>query len=288
MLEMLINPKRAERRPWEMFLIGLIYAGFSMWLVHTIFSKDPVLNQYSGWILILFCVIFAMPFFYYLIKLEEEKDIKYDGVFRLLKEHNRALMALLWLFIGFIVAFSIGYAILPEPGISFKPQIETFCYINKPGSLEQCVNEYSSSVPATGELTGDMTAGTKVGMIFINNVGVMIFTLIFSLIFGAGAIFILAWNASVIAAAIGIFTKGQILNLHMGLLRYMIHGLPEIAAYFIAALAGGIISIAVIKHDTSSERFWPIAQDSIILIAVAVLILIISALIEVFITPVLF
>jgi len=48
--------------------------------------------------------------------------------------------------------------------------------------------------------------------------------LLFSLVFGAGAIFILAWNASVIAGAIGIFTKQSLLEIPIGLARYMIHG----------------------------------------------------------------
>jgi len=109
------------------------------------------------------------------------------------------------------------------------------------------------------------------------------------LIFGAGAIFILAWNASVISAAIGIFTKGQISGIPLGLGRYMfIHGLPEIAAYFIAALAGGILSTAFIKHDTKSEKFWTIIQDSLNLVIIAIAILFLAALMEVFITPALF
>jgi uncharacterized membrane protein SpoIIM required for sporulation len=58
---------------------------------------------------------------------------------------------------------------------------------------------------------------------------------VFSLIFGAGAIFVLAWNASVIAAAVGIFSK-NIGNLPLGIARYMIHGIPEITAYFVAAV----------------------------------------------------
>ena len=114
------------------------------------------------------------------------------------------------------------------------------------------------------------------------------FTLVFSLIFGAGAIFILAWNASVIAAAIGIFSKSSLSNLPLGIIRYMIHGIPEIGSYFTGALAGGIISIAIIKHDLKSEKFWIILQDSLNLIILAVVLLIIAALIEVFITPILF
>ena len=41
--------------------------------------------------------------------------------------------------------------------------------------------------------------------IFINNMGVLFLCIIFSFLYGAGAIFILTWNASVIAAAIGSF-----------------------------------------------------------------------------------
>ena len=88
-----------------------------------------------------------------------------------------------------------------------------------------------------------------------NNLLVMIFTLIFSLLFGAGAIFILAWNASVISASIGIFTKYSRVDIPLGLARYMIHGFPEIAAYFVAALAGGIFGIGVARHGIKNKMF---------------------------------
>jgi uncharacterized membrane protein SpoIIM required for sporulation len=288
MLEMLIHPKRAERRPWEMFFIGLVYASLSILLVHWVFSKDAVLSQYSGIFMITFCVIFSMPFMYYIIKLEEQKDIEYSGMKRLLKEHSKAIMALLWLFFGFIVAFSFWYLVLPGTGINFKAQIETYCMINRPNSYVECAKGYGVNVPVTGQITGGMTAKDKVFAIFANNIYVMIFTLIFSLIFGAGAIFILAWNASVIAAAVGIFSKSNIGGLPLGIMRYMIHGIPEIAAYFVAALAGGILSVAIIKHDTKSEKFWTVIQDSLNLIMIAVAVLFIASLIEVFITPILF
>jgi uncharacterized membrane protein SpoIIM required for sporulation len=74
----------------------------------------------------------------------------------------------------------------------------------------------------------------------------------------------------------------------MGLARYMIHGIPEIAAYFVGALAGGIISVAIIRRDLKGERMWRIFQDALILMLIAVAILIVAGLIEVYITPVLF
>lgn len=286
MFELLINPKKAERQPWEMFFIGIFYAALSLILVQWIFSGDPVLSKYTGVLVVTFCVMFSIPFMYFAIKNEEEKDLEINGFMRLIKEHGKALVYFMFLFLGFIVAFSAWYIVFQDGNQNFKAQIETYCMINKPSHFEECVSEYGIGTPA--KTTGFLTSQEKIVNIFANNIYVLIFTLIFSLIFGAGAIFILAWNASVISAAIGIFSKSEIANLPIGLARYMIHGLPEIGSYFAAALAGGIISIAIIKHDVNSEKFWIILQDSLNLIILAVILLFFAALIEVFVTPALF
>jgi len=59
-------------------------------------------------------------------------------------------------------------------------------------------------------------------------------------------------------------------------------------AYFTAGLAGGIISIAVIKHDFGSKKFTHVLIDSLDLIVISLVILLIAAFIEVHITPSLF
>ena len=283
MIELLMKPKKAERHPWEMFFIGLFYASVSLLLVSFVFSKDSVLSQFGGILVVTFTVICSLPFVYYIIKLEEGKDLQIDEGGRLLKEHSKALRALMWLFMGFVVAFAFWYMVLPNhTEVNFNAQIKVFCAINSPANFEHCIAQHGLSV------TGDVTRTKLVMNIFANNIYVLIFTLLFSLAFGAGAIFVLVWNASVIAAAIGIFSKGRLINLPLGLMRYMIHGVPEIAAYFIGALAGGIISVAVIRRDLKGERMWRILQDSLLLVILAVVVLFLAALIEVFITPQLF
>ncbi len=286
MFEMLINPKKAEQRPWEMFFIGAFYATVSLILVKWVFSGDAVLSKYSGILVVTFCVMFSIPFMYFAIRNEEEKDLQITGYVKLLREHSKALLYFMFLFMGFIVAFSFWYIVFEDGNQNFRAQIETYCMINKPAHFEECVSEYG--VEHISKTTAFLTAKEKIVNIFANNIYVLIFTLVFSLIFGAGAIFILAWNASVIAAAIGIFSKSNLANLPLGLARYMIHGIPEIGSYFSGALAGGIISIAVIKHDIHSEKFWVILQDSLNLIILSVVLLFFAALIEVFITPALF
>ena len=285
MLEMLINPRKAEREPWELFFVGLFYASLSILLVNWIFGGDPVLAKYSGILVVTFCVMFTLPFIYYVIKLEEEKNEKIEGFAGLLKEHSKALHAFMWLFLGFVVAFSFWYIVLSS-NTSFRAQIETYCAINRPTNFDECVSQYG--IKTAVKTTAFVSAKEKIFMIFANNVYVLIFTFVFYLIFGAGAIFVLAWNASVIAAAIGIFTKSTLRDLPLGLARYMIHGIPEIGAYFVGALAGGILSVAVIKHEVKTEKFWKILQDALNLIIISVVVLFLASLVEVFITPSLF
>jgi len=286
MLELLFNPRKAERRTWELFFVGFFYASLSVLLVSWIFSQDFVLVKYSGILIICFTVMFSLPFVYYAIRIEERKIIPDMGSFKLLKEHSRTILIFLWLFFGFVVAYSLWYSLIHSP-YNFKAQVETYCAINRPADFNSCVLQHGikGEESITGSFFNDRD---RLFLIFINNMNVLIFTLIFSLIFGAGSIFILSWNGSVIAAAIGIITKADIYKIPFGIARYLLHGAPEIASYFIVALAGGIISVAITKHEMKKERFFDVLRDSINLVILAIVVLFIAAFIEVYITPKIF
>lgn len=271
--------KRIERNPWEMAYIGIIYASIAFILTSFFFSKDFVLDKYRGVLITTITLICCFPYYYFFLKQEEGKDLEINEEGKLVKEHMKALAALLWLFLGLTIGFSFWYLVSPsEAPKTFDAQIKTFCAINKPSGYEECLKSY-------GVITGSATEVNHLMGILVNNISVMVVILFFSLIFGAGAIFILIWNASVIGAAIGMFSK-DLMKMHFGVLRYLIHGIPEIAAYFIAALAGGIVSVALVKKDLKGERLWIVLEDCVILLILGVLILIASAFIEVYITPI--
>ena len=86
----------------------------------------------------------------------------------------------------------------------------------------------------------------------------------------------------------GIFAESKLIDFPASIMRYLIHGVPEIASYFIIALAGGIVSIAIIRHDFRHKEFWRILKDSLGLILISFVVLFIAALIEVFVTPAIF
>ncbi len=283
MLEAIIDPRKTERRQWRMFFVGLIYASLSLLLVHWFFSADLSLSKASGMLVVAFCIMFSLPYMYFIIKREEDEDEEVEGAFKVWKVHKDAIYALMWLFLGFVVAFSFWHIVLHDSNL-LNFQIQTYCQINNPGEVDKCISQYAFGSEATGAITKQM----RFLSILENNVYVMIFTLLFSLIFGAGAIFILVWNASVIAAAIGIFTQYRIVELPLGILRYMLHGGFEIAAYFITALAGGIFGVGAIRHGFKDSKFMRVVENVIILLFIAILVLILAAVIEVYITPFLF
>ncbi|MBI4440496.1 stage II sporulation protein M [Candidatus Woesearchaeota archaeon] len=269
--EFLISPRKAERRPWEMFFIGAVYSSLAVFLAYWIF-KD-----YSSVVMVFLTVLACIQFIHGAISLEEDKDKQNVGERFLLKSHGRALSYFMFLFLGFTVAFAAWKIILPSDMSStlFLAQDSTIQSIN-------------------AKFTGNAISSAKAFMVILmNNIRVLFFALLFSFFYGAGAIFILAWNASVIGAAMaGLMTsviEGGIFSaFSLAFLRYFTHGIPEILAYFTAALAGGIISIAIIKHDYRSKRFKEILVDSFDLIILSVAILVVAALIEVYLTPILF
>ena len=283
MLEMLLNPRSSERHPWELFFIGIVYASVSILLVTWVFANDAVLSKYSGILIVTFTVMLSMPSLYSIIKREEQKEERISDSYRLIKEHGHIIYSFLWLFVGLLVAFSFWYIVLGSTD-NYKAQIETYCAINSPNSYETCVMEYTIQTKTTGFVTG----ANMLGGIFANNLYVLIFTIFFSLVFGAGGIFILAWNASVISGAMVIFAKSNIYALPLSLARYMIHGLPEIAAYFTGTLAGGIIGLSIMRKEFKTDKFWSIMHDSLMLIIISIGLLVFAAIIEVFVTPVLF
>jgi len=290
MLESLINPKKAERKPWEMFFIGLIYASLSLLLVHWFFSGDQILSKYSGIMVVTFCVMFSLPFMYFIIKREEKQDEKINSFLGVWKVHSDAIYAFMWLFVGFLVAFSFWYIVLQDHSL-FNAQIGTYCAINNPSDVTGCISNYITSSNSTQQITGAAASSSsplRFVSILENNLLVMVFTLVFSIVFGAGAIFVLAWNASVISASIGVFTKYNIVDIPLGIARYMIHGFPEIAAYFVAALAGGIFGVGIARHGIKDKMFYKVAEHAAILILIAVMFLVVAGLMEVYLTPLLF
>ncbi|MFH1064341.1 MAG: stage II sporulation protein M [Candidatus Woesearchaeota archaeon] len=273
-LESLLDPKKAEERPWELFFLGVAYASFALVLSLWVFKG------YASIVMVSLTAICSVPLIYNIIKKEAEKDESKHTEFWLMKEHGKAVTAFTFLFLGFVAAFLIWFIILPSTTVQsiFEAQIATISHI-------------------TATPTGSVVNAGAIGGLLLNNMKILIFCFLFSFFFGAGAIFILTWNASVVATAIGAFVRNNVLShaggsiaaysqlISLGILKYMTHGVFEIVAYFIGALAGGIFSVAVIRHDFKTSQFRKTLLDSIDIFLIAAALLVVAAGVEVFVTP---
>lgn len=281
-VESLLLPVKAEKRPWALFFLGVLYTSVAIFLALWIFRDQ------SSLIMVFFIVMACIPLIYNTVKLEESKGMTIESESELLREHNKAIAFLLYLFTGITVASVFWYVLLPSGTVEvlFSKQAETIASIN---------NHYSGNT---------IQSLAIFSIIFFNNVKVLAFAVLFAFIFGAGAIFILTWNATVIGSAIGNFIRTNIDHyiasisivgansyfhiVSLGLLKYVIHGIPEIAAYFYGGLAGSIISIAIIRQHYKSEYFRNILVDFSELVLIAVAFLLVAAFLEVYVTPILF
>jgi len=257
--------------------------------------------------MIFLTVIAALPLIQNIIKLESDKDFVIADEVTLLAEHSKALMAFMFLFFGATAAFTFWYIALPSDVASslYGIQTQTINSLNLQVTGELAVeNSTQILTEVTGEFTSFVTTSTVLSRIFLNNLKVLIFCIIFSFIYGSGAIFILMWNASVIGVALGNFIRVNIAQyastfhlqkvasyffvVSLGVVRYALHGVPEILSYFVAGLSGGLISIAVVTHDIGTKNFYRVLLDSSDLLLISVAVLFIAALLEVFVTPIFF
>ena len=56
--------------------------------------------------------------------------------------------------------------------------------------------------------------------------------------------------------------------------------IPEVLAYLVAAIAGGIVSVAVSRHHFKTERFWTTIFDSMLFMLIAIFLVFVGAYIE--------
>ncbi|MFH1721234.1 MAG: stage II sporulation protein M [Candidatus Altiarchaeota archaeon] len=277
-LESLVVPEEWEKHPSKMFFIGFLYASIGLFFGLTVFS---------GYASIAAVFLTTMPLIvimYKAIVLEEQQDLECEGrnLWCIYKTHGRIISFFMYLFIGLVVAYSFWFTVL-SPDVSaraFEAQLATIEAINNPMS------------------GAFIDPNSAVFDIWSNNLRVLFFAILFSFLYGAGAIFILTWNASVIGVAVGSVGRRVLeksagsANLYFDYFStysvsfsYAIHGLPEIAGYFLGALAGGIISVAVVNHDYKSPEFKKIVLDSLELFLASILLLLVSGILEVYVTP---
>jgi len=252
-LDSLIEDKEALKDPIKTFFLGVIISLISLFISYTIFTES------TGLFTVIIITLATLPFINKLLKYEESEDEKIMDASTFTERYGDVIVTYIAFFSGMILAMSLSFVVLPD-------------------TVAERV--FDEQIKEINIIRGKFDFGNQFLEIFLNNISVLMLSFLFSFLFGSGAIFILGWNASVLAAAIGLISKasGGVKAVPAAVMMFLPHGSFEIGAYFIGAIAGGLISAAVTRRK--SVKFWPIVNDSLKLLVISFVFLIIGGIIE--------
>ncbi|MDD5111994.1 MAG: stage II sporulation protein M [Candidatus Altiarchaeota archaeon] len=195
---------------------------------------------------------------YHIKTLSEIKEdyIKKSNFFT---RHSRIIAFYFHLFLGMFMAFLMVY-MTSQPeyrNLVFKNQMDL---IYGPGGYFQ--------IP------------TALQAIVLNNLKIMFLCVLLSLFYGAGALLILTYNASIASVLYGGFLENAISGGSLMVIgAYLPHTTIEIMAYLFATVSGGILSKGIANAENRGFRF--LMADGLKFLVAAVLLVIIGGIVEV-------
>ncbi len=238
-LEASLSAKWAEKDFLRDFFFAFLIGCVALTMSHTLFNKSASIFA------IALISVATVTLLTKVLGKEEKKAYLaakkgYEG--RFLEEHEPAIQFLLTYFFAIVCVFAMFYFVLPPSAHSiFEIQFEG---ISELSALEQ-------AHPITS---------------FASNLVILVSTFIVALVFGGGIAFVLTWNASVAGVLLGMVALDPAGNSPILLLLI----LPELLAYHIAGIAGGIMSAGITRHGIRGKAFKYITRDVSKLIALAV------------------
>jgi len=269
-LESLMTPKDVRKNSWHLFFLGILFSSVGIIISLYVFPSNASLFS------VFFTTLAATPLFIDLLKDEEILSIKLlENKQPIFKNNIDIISAFFFLFLGFTISSVLWFSFLPEESLE--------------AAFSEQINEISAmKIIASANIienSGFFWSIVK------NNLRVLFFCILFSIIYGAGAVLILSWNASILGTAVGIFVREKVAgsqsmiidvlaNIPLGLGQYMLHGTFELVAYFIASLIGGIISASIIRKSFSNNNFFKLFKNIIFLLIISIILIFIAGFIE--------
>lgn len=321
--DLFLTAKNIIKRPYLLFFAVLFFFALSVFLLLEAFPAE------SSILVIVFTMIPIIPLFVKLIELQEER--LQHKPYRLTQVHLLKLYGYLFLGVILMSSFFYFFLPTHYSEKLFSSQYDALYDLSAPlakfsdyGLIDCSQYDFSSLVlePITsckvidfhqdgsyeyllyveGKVTPqyvyfveDKTISDYRGFVSMyfmsNNLSVLMFVFLTSFIFGAGALFVLLWNASIIGVFMGeyaikfsyIFSNKLLAYLWaipMTVFALIFHGFFEFLGFFMGAIAGGILSVGIIRHKFLDAEFKHVFVESSKLLLFAVLSIIFAAVIE--------
>ncbi len=260
-----------EKRPYFAFFIGIIYVLIAFFTSQIFFPRIVSIAT-------LFLVtLLLVPTVIKLLDIEEKREGK-DGIRNFFKDHRDIFEIYVFLFIGIFIGVLL---------LAMFTSMSNFDY-----QLDFLENQegLSSELVKTKTETGVQPSLNAFFGLVENNLLVILIAFGLSLFYGAGAMFLIVLNASIFAtfAAFVMRELPLITNKVTLLAIFSIHMVPELIGFLLAAIAGGVISKAVMQEKIFSEPFRNVMKDAFMIFVIAAIMIVAAAFLETFATTWLF
>ena len=275
-LELIFKTKDSIRKPVDALILGIIIPSIAFVTSSLLFSGYSV-SYLIGISTIFFTVVLSLPTFNNLYRYEEKIEVIDKKSF--FHRHKNIIDFFIYFFIGTFIVFFILSFLFPDKVFS-KDNL----YGGEYQSVETLREKYNTNLPPP------TLQGNLLNRIFYNNMRVLIISFVLSFFYGSGALFLITLNASVFASefvkAIQIkspFFFDTMSNFYFIGCNFSIlflHMIPEVSSYLVAAIAGGVLSKAVMKENLLSKQFLNVLQNVILLIILSFALVFIAAGIE--------
>lgn len=278
-LEFLFNPAKITKRPGIIFFEAIFLS-----LISVLFSFFVFPKNYISVGILAFITFGAVPVF---AKLFSYSSYLFNYSESFFTRHKTLFLQITYFFLGIFITFVCLFFIL-------KPATREVVFSTQLNEIEGVTNLRNSITgQAIQTQIKEESNFSKVFFIVLkNNFGVVLRAAVLSFFYGAGALFLIAWNASILATVIAsdivktmtVFSPAGILNgilqALLNLMAYIPHGFPEMLAYFVISFAGAVLARAAVKRLFLTEFRWKVIFDILFLVALTLVLLVIGALIE--------
>lgn len=239
-----LGPAALRKNPYKALVLGVLAVSVSVVLAFFIFRGAPSFPA------VFLSSIVAGTAAVSLLEMEGLGTVK-GTIWR---RHEKLVELYAYIFFGMAAGFAFWYAVLPDTVVTlvFDAQLENVA-----------IGYFVFSLPLLFSIIS-------------NNLGLIFSFFLLSFFRGYGSIFLLSWNASVLGLVWGnavrsVTSSPVALQNVLFMWPYLV---PEVLAYFLAAIAGGLIFFNL---DRGLKR---INRDAYIFMSVAIFLIVLAGIIE--------
>jgi uncharacterized membrane protein SpoIIM required for sporulation len=258
-LEQLIDRKIVLRHVPFVFVLSAVY-------VLVAYAAQSLFFPGQSLATVLLLTILLVPSLHHVIIIEEK--IERTGASRFWKKHRTIIKCYIGAFLGILAGFLVlGFA--NAQTLEYQITQLKQDHLN-PTAIENFAGKYFPEIK------------TAIA-VFSHNVKYLLIGFLLSIFYGAGAAFLIVYNASLFAAfAIELFARWAPALQMAGI--SLLHLLPESAGFIMTAIAGATISRAITHEQISGDAFRNVLRNCFILLVLSLALIFLAALVETYVT----